>query len=160
MAKFPSKLWFLWIKLIVFYGNRGLWHAAAPAVIRKRELTKYFDTLFIDATCPHCDHEFTYRHADIPHQERYEHGGKASLKVRAQHWLKDKPWFTWIAMQFVSIVALRYPWFKHIRDTVPKIRRIDTTFLTGCPQCNRCVRLEWEIPAAKVQPVFVPAQAT
>ena len=55
------------------------------------------------------------------------------------HWL-----FTWLVLRFAWAMSLRYPWFAHLKYTVRRKAQTDNSTVTGCPNCNQCVRVEWQ----------------
>ena len=157
---FPDKAWTIWCGLMGFFGGKGLWHKAAPAVLRNREITPYFDTLILDAKCPHCETNFTYRDARIPNRKK-----DASL-VAPQNlfvkWVlkfKNHKLFTWLVLKSAWVMSFRYPWFGYMKYTVRRGAQTEHSIVTGCPNCNQCVRVEWQ-PNGKRIPVSAWPQNT
>jgi hypothetical protein len=155
---FPEKAWGIWCGLMGFFGGKGLWHKAAPAVVRDREVTANFDTLVLDAECPHCDSKFTYRHAEVPNRKK--DGSFAVSQGLLMAWVlrfKNHKLFAWLVLKCGWLISFRYPWFKYLKYTVRRGAQTENSTVTGCPTCNQCVRVEWNpqtkrFPAAAVWP--------
>ena len=160
MADFPEKPWVAWCGLMGFFGGKGLWHQAAPAVVRGREVTEFFDTLVLDARCPHCQSTFTYRDAQVPVRKK-ETTLATSQNVVFQsllrfrgHWL-----FTWLVLRAAGVVAWRYPWYGYLKYMVRPKAQTDHSLVTGCPHCNQCVRLEWQPQGKRAVVPVLPQNA-
>ncbi|PYJ06030.1 MAG: hypothetical protein DME25_07320 [Verrucomicrobia bacterium] len=148
---FPDKPWTIWCGLMGFFGGKGLWHKAAPAVVRAREVTEHFDTLVLDAKCPHCDSNFTYRHAEVP--ARKKDSSVAASQNPLMTWVlrfRNTKLFTWFVLKYAWLMSFRYPWFKYLKYTVRARAQTENSTVTGCPTCNQCVRVEWR-PQSKLR---------
>ena len=145
MAGFPEKPWKIWCGYMGFFGGKGLWHKAAPGVIKDREVTKYFDTLVLECKCPHCEANFTYRHAEVPARK-----DDKSVGASQSWWMlfilrfKNTPLFIWLTLKLTWLMSFKYPWFKYLAYTVRKNAKSMNSTVTGCPECNQCVRVEWK----------------
>jgi hypothetical protein len=142
---FPEKPWTIWCGLMGFFGGKGLWHKAAPAVVRDREINAHFDTLVLDAKCPHCNSNFTYRYVEVV--SRKKDVSLAAPQTRLLQWVlrfKNHKLFTWLVLRFAGLISLRYPWFGYLKYTVRTRAQTDNSSVTGCPSCNQCVRVEWQ----------------
>jgi anaerobic magnesium-protoporphyrin IX monomethyl ester cyclase len=144
MANFPTKQWAVWCGLMGFLGGKGLWHLAAPATVVGREVTPEFDTLVMRCKCPHCEEDFTYRHPRVAKAENKAIAASNSIWMRMILKFKAKRIFTWFVMQYASLNALRFPWFKHLRLMVRPGAETEFSTVTGCSNCNQAVRVEWK----------------
>lgn len=151
MADFPEKPWFIWCGLMGFFGGKGLWHLAAPATVVEREVTPEFDTLVLKAHCPHCEEKFIYRHPRVAKRQDKALAVSQSVWVSTILKFKSKRIFTWLVLQFARVAALKYPWFAHLRLTVRPGAQTDNTTVTGCPNCNQAVRVEWRPTKVKAR---------
>ena len=142
---FPEKPWAIWCGLMGFFGGKGLWHQAAPAVARGREVNAHFDTLVLDAKCPHCQSDFTYRHVEVV--SRTKDASLAAPQTRLLQWalqFKNHRLFTWLVLKAAWVISFRYPWFGYLKYTVRPKAQTDNSAVTGCPHCNQCIRVEWQ----------------
>ena len=138
---FPDKAWTIWCGLMGFFGGKGLWHKAAPAVVRAREVTDHFDTLVLDATCPHCEAKFTYRHAEVPNRKQDASvAASQSLFMTLALRFRNTRLFTWLVLKFAWVMSLRYPWFKYLKYTVRARAQTDNSTVTGCPTSTQSYR--------------------
>jgi radical SAM superfamily enzyme YgiQ (UPF0313 family) len=144
MAPFPQKPWFVWCGLMGFFGGKGLWHLAAPAQVVAREVDERFDTLILKAHCPHCEEKFTYRHPRVVKSTDKAIAVSQSPFVGWVLKFKSKRIFTWLVMQFTRLAQLRYPWFRHLRLMARPGAETEHSTITGCPNCNQAVRVEWK----------------
>lgn len=157
---FPDKAWEIWCGLMGFFGGKGLWHKAAPAVVRRREITPCFDTLVLDAKCPHCDTNFTYRDARVPYRRKdASQLAPQNLFVNGVLKFKSHKLFTWLVLKTAWVMSVRYPWFGYMKHTVRRGAQTENSVVTGCPTCNQCVRVEWQ-PIGKRVPVSAWPQNT
>ncbi len=146
---FPEKPWMIWCGLLGFFGGKGLWHKAAPAVLRDRELNAHFDTLVLDTEYPHCGSAFTYRHAQVP--ERKKDASLAAPQTRLLQWvlrLKHHRLFTWPVLKAAWLISFRYLRFGYLKYPVRAKAQTHSSAVTGCPNRSQCVRVGWH-PRAK-----------
>jgi anaerobic magnesium-protoporphyrin IX monomethyl ester cyclase len=142
---FPEKPWAIWCGLMGFFGGKGLWHKAAPAVVRDREISAHFDTLVLDAKCPHCNSDFTYRHVEVVSRKKdVSLAAPQTRLLQAALQFKNHRLFTWLVLKAAWLISFRYPWFGHLKYTVRPKAQTDNSTVTGCPNCNQCVRVEWQ----------------
>jgi hypothetical protein len=114
-------------------------------VVRDREINAHFDTLVLDAKCPHCNSNFTYRYVEVV--SRKKDVSLAAPQTRLLQWVlrfKNHKLFTWLVLRFAGLISLRYPWFGYLKYTVRTRAQTDNSSVTGCPSCNQCVRVEWQ----------------
>jgi anaerobic magnesium-protoporphyrin IX monomethyl ester cyclase len=151
MAQFPQKPWYLWCGLMGFFGGKGLWHLAAPAKVVGREKTDEFDTLVLKAHCPHCEEKFTYRHPLVARQANKSIAVSQSPLVGMILKFKSKRLFTWLLLQFAGLASLRYRWFRHLKLMARPGAETENSTVTGCPNCNQAVRVEWSPVKSKLR---------
>jgi len=141
---FPEKAWGIWCGLMGFFGGKGLWHRAAPAIALGREINERFDTLVLDCKCPHCKTNFKFRHVEIPN--RNKDAALLASQNQLLQWVlkfKNHKLFTWLVLKVAWVISFRYPWFAHLKHTVRPRAQTEFSAVTGCTNCNQCVRVEW-----------------
>jgi hypothetical protein len=52
--------------------------------------------------------------------------------------------FTCLVLKAAWLISIRYPWFGYLNYTVRSKAQTDNSNITGCPNCNQCVRVEWQ----------------
>jgi hypothetical protein len=142
---FPEKAWAVWCGLMGFFGGKGLWHKAAPAVVMGREVNERFDTLILDCKCPHCNTNFKFRHVEIPN--RVKDASLLAPQNLLVQWVlrfKNRRIFSWLVLKYAWFMSLRYPWFGYLKHTVRRGAQTEHSAVTGCNNCNQCVRVEWK----------------
>ena len=144
MANFPEKPWFIWCGLMGFLGGKGLWHLAAPAKVVGHEVTEQFDTLVLQAHCPHCEEDFIYRYPRVGKRKDKAIAVSQSPLVSLVLKFKAKRIFTWLIRQFALLASLKYPWFIHLRTLTRPGAETEHSTVTGCQNCNQAVRVEWK----------------
>ena len=144
MANFPEKPWMIWAGLMAFFGGKGLWHRGAPAVVLERKKTEHFDTLVLDAECPHCDETFIFQHAVVPQKKQDAIlAAPQTVLFKSVLKIKEYPIFVWLVLRFTWLASLKYPWFGYLSLLRRAKAQSQNMAITGCPHCNQCVRLEW-----------------
>lgn len=141
---FPEKPWKVWCGVIGYLGGKGLWLRKAAARIIKAESSVSFNKLSLACHCPYCTGEFTYIHVSVPAPKKL--ATLVAPQNGAMTWLlkfKEKRLFLRALLLLCRALSLRYQWFKHLRRTVRPGASVSNSAVTGCPECNQCVRVEW-----------------
>ena len=119
------------------FGGKGLWHKAAPAVARDREITPCFDTLVVDAKCPHYNSDFTYRHFEVVSLKR--NVSPAAPRTRLLQGVlqfKNHKLFAWLVLKSAWLISFCYPWFGYLKYTVRAKARTDNNTVTGLSELH------------------------
>ena len=141
---FPKKLWGVWCDLTEFLVSRGVWHRTATATVCDHESTHYFDISVLKARCPYCALDIVYRHAVVIDKRAAASGSQHPWTYRLvwdfrNHWL-----MMWLVSLVVRLIALRYSWFEYLKYAFRNGMELNNWVVTGCPNCNQCVRLAWK----------------
>ena len=143
MTVLPTKPWIVWLGLLGFFGGLGFWLKSSKAVVSRRIANGPLDVTELSATCPHCNHRFTYPHATVREPKRA--WSVATKQSKLMGWilrLRHRPWFIASLFVLIRVWSWRRNWFGLLLVFRPKpIPK--NALMSGCPVCNQCLRLEW-----------------
>lgn len=137
----PAKAFAMWCGLVGYLGGKGAWHRGAKGKVIWEERGPEFDTLLVRANCPYCGALFDGRHARVHHAAANSIGVSHLLSAVLRA-VKDTRLFVLLIVAIARVAALRWLWFAHIPAMVRPGARLANCIVTGCPACNRAVRVE------------------
>jgi radical SAM superfamily enzyme YgiQ (UPF0313 family) len=154
MTTMPDYIWYPW--LIYLFRHSGLfgWVRAVKASIMEKEETSnpiaryYGQNMFkVKATCPYCGHENNYRELLTVKKEKnkfkFSHiGGK--IEKAADVWHVGLLWPFILSVFLTPFLFLFNPAFKKLSYLKAKERFSNLSFVTGCKNCNKRIRVVCE----------------
>jgi anaerobic magnesium-protoporphyrin IX monomethyl ester cyclase len=162
MTKGFSIIWIPWFMVLGYYGNLFLWVKSIKArscklvpELNQNPIVLANDTPVyeISAACPFCGLEFAYR--EFLGQSDVKRTSSARLSFAAiQNKIakyKKKNWLVSLSFFVASLVSIVVPLFRLLSYFRDRKNVLKPSIVTGCPHCNKRVRIYVEIEKTGLQ---------